>query len=118
MSTNEMRKLINQAIAIRNDIKAAIKECLVKLGATDEEHGVVFDWEDGSAPSICSLQFGDDIADSYITKIWYDKGLVKVNLHAYYVVDDRESIDLACECNVDYEDILDYLASELDEREQ
>lgn len=118
MSTNEMRKLINQAIAIRNDIKATIKECLVKLGATDEEHGIVFDWEDGSAPSICSLQFGDDVADSYITKIWYDKGLVIVNLHAYYVGDDRENIDLACECNVDYEDILDYLASELDEREQ
>ena len=118
MSTNEMRKLIDQAAAIRNDIKAAVKECLVKLGATDEEHGVEFDWEDGSAPSICSLQFGDDVADSYITKIWYDKGLVKVNLHAYYVGDDRENIDLADECNVDYEDILDYLACELDEREQ
>ena len=118
MSTNEMRKLIDQAAAICNDIKAAIKECLVKLGATDEEHGIVFDWEYGSAPSICSLQFGDDVADSYITKIWYDKGLIKVNLHAYYVGDDRENIDLASECNVDYEDILDYLACELDEREQ
>jgi hypothetical protein len=116
MSTNEMRKLIEQAAAINNDIKAAVKECLVKLGATDEEHGVEFDWEDCSAPSICSLQFGDDVADSYITKIWYDKGLIKVNLHAYYVGDDRENIDLASECNVDYEDILDYLACELEER--
>ena len=118
MSTNEMRKLIDQAAAIRNDIKAAVKECLVKLGATDEEHGVEFDWEDGSAPSICSLQFKDDVADSYITKIWYDKGLIKVNLNAYYLGDDRENIDLANECNVDYEDILDYLTCELDEREQ
>ena len=73
MSTNEMRKLIEQAAAISNDIKAAVKECLVKLGATDEEHGIVFDWENGNAPSICSLQFSDDVADSYITKIWYDK---------------------------------------------
>ncbi len=118
MTTNEMRKLIEQAAAISNDIKAAVKECLVKLGATDKEHGVEFDWEDGSAPSICSLHFGDDVADSYITKIWYDKGLIKVNLHAYYVVDDRENIDLASECNVDYEDILDYLACELEEKEQ
>jgi len=111
-----MRKLIEQAAAISNDIKAAVKECLVKLGATDEEHGIVFDWEEESAPSICSLQFDDDVADSYITKIWYDKGLIKVNLHAYYVGDDRENIDLASECNVDYEDILDFLADELEDR--
>ena len=117
MSTNEMRKLIEQAAAISNDIKAAIKECLVKLGATDEEHGIEFDWEEGCAPSIASTNFGRDLADSYITKIWYD-GLVMVNLHAYYVGDDRENIDLASECNVDYEDILAYLTCELDEREQ
>ena len=116
MTTNEMRKLIEQAAALNKEIIAAVKECLVKLGATDEEHGIVFDWENGNAPSICSLQFGDDVADSYITKIWYDKGLVKVNLHAYYIGDDRENIDLASECNVDYEDILDYLACELEER--
>lgn len=115
MTINEMRKLISQATAIRNDIIAAVEECLVKLGATDEEHGVEFDWEDSNAPSICSLQFGDDVADSYITKIWYDKGLIKVNLHAYYVGDDRENIDLASECNVDYEDILYYLISEIEE---
>lgn len=118
MSTNEMRKLIDQATAIRNDIKGAVKECLVKLGATDEEHGVEFDWEESDAPSIASTQFGDDLADSYITKIWYDKGLIKVNLHAYYVGDDRENIDLASECNVDYEDILDYLVCELEEKEK
>lgn len=117
MTINEMRKLIDQAAAIHNDIKAAVKECLVKLGATDEEHGIVFDWEDCCAPSICSLQFGDDVADSYITKIWYDRGLIKVNLHAYYVGDDRENIDLASECNVDYEDILACLTCELDERD-
>lgn len=116
MTINEMRKLIEQAASIRKEIIAAINECLVKLGATDEEHGIVFDWEDCSAPSICSLQFGDDVADSYITKIWYDRGLIMVNLHAYYIGDDRENIDLASECNVDYEDILDYLACELEER--
>lgn len=116
MSTNEMRKLIEQAVALRDDIIAAVKECLVKLGATDEEHGVEFDWEEEGAPSIDSLQFGDDVADSYITKIWYDKGLIMVNLHAYYVGDDRENIDLSCECNVDYEDILDWLTGELEER--
>ena len=117
MTTNEMRKLIEQAVIIRDDIKGAVKECLVKLGATDEEHGIVFDWENGNAPSICSLQFSDDVADSYIAKIWYDKGLIKTNLHAYYLGDDRENIDLESECNVDYEDILDFLICELEERD-
>ena len=44
MTINEMRKLIEQSVSIRKEIIAAVKECLVKLGATDEEHGIVFDW--------------------------------------------------------------------------
>ena len=109
MSTNEMRKLIEQAAAISNDIKAAVKECLVKIGQP-----VYFDWGNSDAPSINSISFGDEVADSYITKIWYD-GLIRVNLHAYYLCDDRENVDLAHECCVDWEDILCYLIPIVDD---
>ena len=111
MDTNEMSKLIEQAVETRNAIKAAVKECLVKIG-----HPVHFDWVYGDAPSIASINFDDDLADSYITKIWYD-GLVRVDLHAYYLGDDRENIDLGHECNVDWEEILSYLIAIINDPE-
>ena len=116
MTTNEMRNLIEQSNIIRNNIKSAIQECLVKLGAIDEEHGVEFDWEDYDAPSIYSSSFNDDAVSCYITKIWQDSGEVMVNLHAFYIGEDAEKISLGTECDVDYATILDYLLDELDEK--
>lgn len=113
MTTNEMQQLIERADETRNLIKAAIRECLVKLNATDEEHGLEFDWEEDCAPSYPSTQFSDDLADSFVTKIWLDGELIKVNLHAYYVGDDRENIDLADETCVDWEDILSNLLANI-----
>lgn len=88
------------------------------MGATTEESGLEYEWEYSDAPSIASTQFGDDLADCYVTKIWLDRGLVKVNLHAYYLGEDREGIDLNDECNVDWEDLLCYLVNELENREE
>ena len=112
MTTKEMQQLIEKSAEIRNAIKDAVKECLVKIG-----HPVYFDWDNNNAPSIASINFDDDLADSYITKIWYDNGLVMVNLHAYYLGEDTENIDLSRECNVDWEDILSYLIELIDDPE-
>ena len=117
MTTNEMRNLIEQSNIINNNIQSAIQECLVKMGAIDEEHGVEFDWENSEPPCISSLQFGDDFTDCYITKIWCADGHVMVNLHAFYLGEDQENVDLKCEGSVDYADILGYLICELDEKE-
>ena len=76
-------------------------------------HPVEFDWDTSDAPSIDSTHFSDDVCDCYIEKVWLDRGLIKVNLYAYYLGDRREEIDLADECNADYVDLLDYLISEL-----
>ena len=107
-----MQQLIEKSVEIRNTIKGAVKECLVKIG-----HPIHFDWDNSDAPTIAIINFGTDLADSYITKIWYDNGLIKVNLHAYYLGDDKEDIDLSRECNVDWEDILSYLIAIIDDPE-
>jgi len=112
MTTKEMLQLIEQSYKIQNAIKDAVKECLITIG-----HPVYFDWENSYAPSIASINFDEDLADSYISKIWYDNGLVMVDLHAYYIGEDRENIDLSRECNVNWEDILDYLINVIDNPE-
>ena len=114
MTTNEMKNLLNQAGEIRRQIKSAIVECLTMLSATDKSHAIVFDWEEDGAPSYASTQFGDDLADAYVTAIWLDKGLIKVNLHAYYIGEDRENIDLNDETCADWEGILDTLIYQYD----
>ena len=107
-----MQQLIEKSVEIRNAIKNAVVECLIKIG-----HPVYFDWDNSDAPSIASINFGEDLADSYITKIWYDNGLVMTNLYAYYIGEDKENIDLSRECNVDWEDILGYLIELIDNPE-
>ena len=110
MKKNEMNALIVTARETRNQIKNAIKECLTKIGKPVE-----FDWENNGAPSYASGAFDEDLTDAYITKIWLGKGgLILVNLYAYYLGDEREEVDLADECCVDWEDILEYLIDELD----
>ena len=109
MTIQEMKKLLETAEETRKQIKNAIVEVLTELGATDKNHAIVFDWEEDGAPSYASTQFDDDLADAYVTAIWLDKGLIKVNLHAYYIGDDRENIDLNDETCVDWDDILDTL---------
>lgn len=110
MTKEEMKKLIDLSYSIDSQLKNAVREALLKIG-----HPVEFDWDNGNAPSISSGNFDDDITDAYVSKIWLDGDLIKVNLHAYYLGDDREDIDLGDECDVPYADILDYLLDEYDE---
>lgn len=109
MDKKEMQKLLKQANETREKIKNAIKEILAELNEPVE-----WEWED-YAPSYASGQFGDDLNDSFITKIWLDNDTIMVNLYAYYLGEEKENIDLADECCVDWEDILDNLLTCLDE---
>ena len=108
----EMRGLIRSYYEIRNvKAKKLVKEVLNELGGSME-----FDWEVRDTPSINSGVFEDDVTDCYITKIYLDHDLVMANLHAYYLNEDADGIDLADEVDTDWVDILDYLVSELEER--
>ena len=92
--------------------KIAKAYCIVVL--QEIGHPVEFDWDSSDAPSIDSAKVDDDVTDCYIEKVWLDRGLIKVNLHAYYLGDDREDIDLADECNADYVELLDYLITKME----
>lgn len=111
-----MKKLTKEKLLLfikrsRSAQKQAQEYCLKVL--EEIGHPVEFDWDTSDAPSIDSTHFSDDVCDCYIEKVWLDRGLIKVNLYAYYLGDRREEIDLADECNADYVDLLDYLISEL-----
>ena len=110
MTKEEMQKLIDLSANLTRNLKDAVEDALMKIG-----HAVEFDWENEGAPSLSSCQFDDDLTDACITKIWFEEGLIKVNLHAYYLGDDRENISLDDECDVDYADILSNLIEEIPE---
>ena len=111
MTKVEMQNLVDTSINLNSLLKNAVKDALIKIG-----HPVEFNWDDDLAPVISSNSFTkNDLADSYITKIWLDEDKVMVNLHSFYLGEDRENIDLQNEYDVDYADILTYLIEEIDE---
>ncbi len=108
MTKENLQRFIERSRQAQVDAKNYCLAILEQIG-----HPVEFDWESSDAPSIDSTHFDDDVTDCYVEKVWLDKGLIKVNLYAYYIGDRREDIDLADECNVDYVDLLSYLIDEL-----
>ena len=102
-TTEEMHTLLTDAYTIRKTAREMVKQVLTEVGGTIE-----FDWDGGAAPCINSGAFEDDVTDCYIYKIYLDGDLIRADLHAYYLNDDVESIDLADEPNTDWIDILDY----------
>ena len=112
MDKKTKEKLLHFIERSRNAQKQAKDYCLAVL--EEIGHPVEYDWDTADAPSIDSTHFDDDVTDCYIEKVWLDRGLIKVNLYAYYLGDRREDIDLADECNADYVDLLDYLISDYD----
>ena len=101
------KELLNKFYNSEKELREAVIEILQA-----KKKGFKFDWENGEAPSFPSCSFDEDLTDTYIAKIWYD-GLVKANLHAYYLADDSEDVDLGDEVAVDWADILDNLLSKL-----
>jgi hypothetical protein len=85
-----------------------VRELLKEQNIT-KENPLIFDWEDGDAPSMISGDFDDDLCDCYITKIYLDGDYIYADLHAYYLQDDRYQVLLNNEHNVDWGDIMEYL---------
>jgi hypothetical protein len=109
MTKENLLRFIERSREAQQIAKAYCIVVLQEIG-----HPVEFDWDSSDAPSIDSTKFDDDVTDCYIEKVWLDRGLIKVNLHAYYLGDDREDIDLADECNADYVELLDYLITKME----
>jgi len=103
--------LFNDYQSLKDKTKMMCIDALIQLGATSEDKAIVFDWdESGDAPSHVSTLFDDDICDCYISKIWLeDNQHIYVDLHAYYLQDDREHVFLADDGDADYMDILLHL---------
>ena len=56
------------------------------------------------------MQFQDDIADCYITKLWVGEDRqVYADLFAYYIQEDMENVCLNDDSNTDWATIIDYL---------
>ena len=102
-------RFIERGRKYQHQAKAYCLAVLEQIG-----HPVEFDWYSTDAPCIDSTHFSDDVTDCYIEKVWFDGGLIKVNLYAYYLGERREHIDLADECNADYLELLDYLIIGID----
>ena len=109
MTKESLLRFIERNREVQKTAKAYCIAVLQEIG-----HPVEFDWDCSDAPSIDSTHFDDDVTDCYIEKVWLESGLIKVNLHAYYMGEDREDIDLADECNADYVELLDYLISKME----
>lgn len=109
-NTHNIMKNASEYLAISAKARNEIDNVRNAVSEILDENGVVsFDWEDGEAPSFASTQFGEDYADSYITKLYKEDGIIYADLHAYYKEDDLERVELAEETAVDWIDILDKL---------
>lgn len=107
--SNELRSrattYIEQSRKIDKYGEDLLKELLEDIGRP-----ISFNWFEDDAPSINADCFGDDIADAYVTKIWAENNLVKVNLHAYYIGEDVEDKVLKDVCvTPNYADLIDYI---------
>ena len=89
---------------------AAITSFLLEQQGNTAANPIVFDVEFGDAPSTASMQFQDDIADCYITKMWVgEDGQVYADLYAYYLSEDMYNVCLNDDSNTDWATIIDYL---------
>jgi len=108
MNTKKLQTLLAKEQTISDEVRSLLADVLEEINQP-----IKFNWKDGDAPSYPSTKFGNDLADSYVTKIWFDRGLIKVNLHAYYLSQDAENIDLADETCVYYAELLEYVLNNL-----
>lgn len=106
----DIKQFIAHVTELEKQAKELVIETLRKIGKPIE-----FDWENICAPCMVSSAFDDDVTDAYISKLWLDGDLVKANLRAFYIGEDRENIDLSDECNIDWLDVLDWVSDELED---
>lgn len=89
---------------------AAITSLILEQQGYTAANPIVFDMDFGDAPSTVSMQFQDDIADCYITKMWVgEDGEVYADLYAYYLSEDMYNVCLNDDSNTDWATIIEYL---------
>jgi hypothetical protein len=88
---------------------AAITSLILEQQGNTAENPIIFAIG-GDAPSTVSMQFQDDIADCYITKLWVgEDGKVYADLFAYYIQEDMENVCLNDDGGTDWATIIDFL---------
>lgn len=107
-TTEKAQEYINIQRTMHERGLEIVRELLKEQNIT-KENPLIFNWEDGDAPSMISGDFEDDICDCYITRIYLDGDYIFADLHAYYLQDDLYNILLNNEHNVDWGDIMEFL---------
>jgi len=101
----ECGKLGKKMAALKRDSLSLIKKIVGAYGRIE------FDWENGDAPSIVSMQFGEDVADCHVKALYMDGDTLYADLHAYYLDDDMDGVDLANDEIVDWCSLLQEISS-------
>lgn len=96
------RKACDEYFMARNKAKQVLWDIVKERGSIE------FDYEAGDTPSIASSIFQDDLTDAYINRLWWDRGIVKADLYAYYL-GMHDTTDLECEPEADFADILTFV---------
>lgn len=106
---------INSCKEITANFDSLESKALATIKALVDERGgrIEFDWENSDAPSIDSMQFSDDVADSYIKALHTDGTMLYADLHAYYLGEDMDDVNIindenVCWCSL-LNDLLPYL---------
>lgn len=103
MTTLEHCKKITESYtALESKAFTAIKDIVEERGGRIE-----FDWENSDAPSICSMQFRDDVADCYVKALEVENDTLYADLHAYYLGEDLDGTDLLNNEYVEWCSLLD-----------
>lgn len=106
----ECRKIDKKMAALKRDSLSLIKQIVDAYGRIE------FDWENGDAPSIVSMQFGEDVADCHVKALYMDGDTLYADLHAYYLDDDMDGVDLANDEIVDWCSLLQEIYSAFDKK--
>jgi hypothetical protein len=97
----EYKKFIKDGYEVER--KARLEICKLL-----NEHGPIeFDWENSDAPSICSMQFRDDVADCYVKALEVEGDTLYADLHAYYLGEDLDGTDILNSEAVEWCSLLD-----------
>lgn len=106
---------INSCKEITTNFENLESKALATIKALVDDRGgrIEFDWENGDAPSIDSMQFICDVADSYIKALHTDGEMLYADLHAYYLKEDLDDVNIInneniCWCSL-LNDLLPYL---------
>lgn len=106
---------LNHCKEITTNFENLESKALATIKALVDDRGgrIEFDWENGNAPSIDSMLFTDDVADSYIKALHTDGEMLYADLHAYYLGEDLDDVNIinnenVCWCSL-LNDLLPYL---------